>query len=406
MMSKRIKLNHQKGQMSMIQAQFNGERLKAARRFNKLTLAELAEKVNVSKQMLSKYEKDLSQPSAEVILQLESSLGFPRKFFYEKTIYSDSIGNTYFRSLSKATKKDIEAQKLRVDFLEPIFKLIDDYIELPIVNIPIFNTELSMDIETTAKKLREEWNLGDEPIKNIVELLEVNGVIVSTSKMNIQVIDAYTQTRKINNRNVYFVILGNDKGSYFRRQFDGAHELGHMVLHESNLDISTLTKEQEKQIEAEANQFASAFLLPKETFTRDVSIMPTNLEHYLFLKKKWHVSVGAMVRRAYTLNLITSTQYTTMQRKMSTKGWRTVEPFDENYAPTKPVLLSEAIKVLLENNVFNGMTLLATLADQYELSIHPDMFENLIGLTNGTLEKYYPKKKGIVLSIKDLKSEY
>lgn len=387
----------------MKQAQFNGERLKAARRFNKLTLAELAEKVNVSKQMLSKYEKDLSQPSAEVIMQLESSLGFPRKFFYEKSFYSNSIGNTYFRSLSKATKKDIEAQKLRVDFLEPIFKLIDDYIELPQANIPTFQADI--EVEEAAKELREEWNLGNGPIKNIVELLEVNGLIVSTSKMNIQEIDAYTQTRKINNRNVYFVILGNDKGSYFRRQFDGAHELGHIVLHESNLDISTLTSEQEKQIESEANQFASAFLLPAETFSRDVSIMPTNLDHYLFLKKKWHVSVGAMVRRAYSLNIITSAQYTTLQRKMSSQGWRTVEPYDESFSPTKPVLLSEAIKVLLDNNIFNGVTILTTLADQYELSIHPDMFENLIGLTNGTLEKYYPKKKGIVLSLKDLKLE-
>lgn len=385
----------------MKQAQFNGERLKAARRFNKLTLAELAEKVNVSKQMLSKYEKDISQPSAEVIIQLENSLGFPRKFFYERTLHSDSIGNTYFRSLSKATKKDIEAQKLRVDFLEPIFKLIDDYIELPAPNIPSFASDI--DIEEVAKELRDEWHLGRGPIKNIVELLEINGIVVSTSKMNLQVIDAYTQTRKINNKNVYFVILGNDKGSFFRRQFDGAHELGHIILHEPNLDISTLSSEQEKQIEVEANQFASAFLLPEETFSRDVSIMPTNLDHYLYLKKKWHVSVGAMVRRAYSLNIISSAQYTTLQRKMSSKGWRTLEPFDENYLPTKPVLLTEAINVLLENNIFNGVTLLTTLADQYELSIHTEMFEDLIGLSSGTLQKYYPKKKGIVLSIKDLK---
>lgn len=385
----------------MKQAQFNGERLKVARRFNKLTLAELAEQVNVTKQMLSKYEKNLSQPSAEVIMQLESSLGFPRNFFYEKSLYSDSIGNTYFRSLSKATKKDIEAQKLRVDFLEPIFKLIDDYIELPPANIPNFSSDIT--IEEAARKLREEWNLGNGPIKNMVELLEVNGIVVSTSKMNLQVIDAYTQTRKINNKDVYFVVLGNDKGSYFRRQFDGAHELGHIILHESNLDISTLSTEQEKQIETEANQFASALLLPEESFVRDVVIMPTNLDHYLYLKKKWNVSVGAMVRRAYSLNIINSAQYTTLQRKMSSNGWRTIEPFDENYLPTKPVLLSEAVKVLLENNVFNGISLLATLAEQYELSLRTEMFEDLIGLSNGTLQKYYPKKKGIILSIKDLR---
>lgn len=386
----------------MEKVQFNGERLKIARRFNKLTLAELAEKVNVSKQMLSKYEKDISQPSAEVIIQLEHSLGFPRKFFYEKSTYSNSVGNTYFRALSKATKKDIEAQKLRIEFLEPIFKLIDAYIDLPKPNIPAIQNDI--DIEEAAQYLRLKWNLGNGPIKNIVELLEVNGLIVSTSKMNIEEIDAYTQTRKINNQNVYFIILGNDKGSYFRRQFDGAHELGHIMLHESNLDISTLTNEQEKQIEMEANQFASAFLLPKDSFGRDASIMPTNLKHYLFLKKKWHVSVGAMIRRAYSLNIITSAQYTTLQRKMAKAGWRKMEPYDELLSPTKPVLLSEATKLLLDNNIFDGITLLTTLGDQYDLSIHPEMFENLIGLENGTLEKYYPKQKGIVLSLKDYRS--
>lgn len=385
--------------MIMKQVQFNGERLKVARRFNKLTLAELAEKVNVSKQMLSKYEKDISQPSAEVIMQLETSLGFPRKFFFGKQDYSNLTGNTYFRSLSKATKKDIEAQKLRVDFLEPIFKMIDDYIDLPQINIPIFGSNLN--IEEAAKKLREEWNIGNGPIKNIVELLEINGLIVSTSKMNLQAIDAYTQTRKINHKNVYFVILGNDKGNYFRRQFDAAHELGHVILHEPYLDISSLSTEQEKRIEAEANQFASAFLLPEESFARDVSIMPTNLEHYIFLKRKWHVSIGAMVRRAYSLNIITSSQYTTLQRKISAKGWKKSEPFDEHYAPTKPVLLSEAIKVLLDNNIFNGITILTTLSDQYDLPLHPEMFEDLIGLPTATLQSYYPKKKGLVLSIKN-----
>lgn len=387
----------------MKKAQFNGERLKAARRFKKMTLAELSEKVNVSKQMLSKYEKDLSQPSLDVLMQLEAELEFPRNFFYEKTNYSNSVGNTYFRSLSRATKKDIEAQKLRIDFLEPIFKLIDDYIELPAANIPAIDTDNGVDVEEAAIQLREYWHLGNGPIKNIVELLEINGIVVSTSKMNIQEIDAYTQTRRINNRDVFFVVLGNDKGSFYRRQFDGAHELGHILLHEPNLDISTLTNEQEKQIEDEANQFASAFLLPTDSFSRDVAIRPTDLEHYLFLKKKWNVSVGAMVRRAYSLNIITTSQYTTLQRKMSSRGWRKKEPLDDNISPIKPVLLEEAIKVLLENNVFNGITLLTTLAAQYDLSLRPEMFEDLVGLPNGTLKQYYPKEKAIILPLKDFK---
>ena len=51
-------------------------------------------------------------------------------------------------------------------------------------------------------------------------------------------------------------------------------------------------------MEQEANEFASAFLLPKESFIRDVSMFPIDLDHYVFMKKKWHVSVGVMIRRA------------------------------------------------------------------------------------------------------------
>ena len=41
----------------MITSKFNGERLKLARRFNAMSLLDLAEKLSISKQMISKYEK-------------------------------------------------------------------------------------------------------------------------------------------------------------------------------------------------------------------------------------------------------------------------------------------------------------------------------------------------------------
>ncbi|HCA7412651.1 TPA: helix-turn-helix transcriptional regulator, partial [Staphylococcus pseudintermedius] len=38
---------------------FNGRRLKEARLYNKLTITELAEKLNITKQMISKYENGI-----------------------------------------------------------------------------------------------------------------------------------------------------------------------------------------------------------------------------------------------------------------------------------------------------------------------------------------------------------
>ena len=70
------------------------------------------------------------------------------------------------------------------------------------------------------------------------------------------------------------------------------------MIHEPYLDLSTISKDEEREMEQEANDFASAFLLPKESIIRDVSILPIDLDHYVFMKKKWHVSVGVMIRRA------------------------------------------------------------------------------------------------------------
>jgi Zn-dependent peptidase ImmA (M78 family)/DNA-binding XRE family transcriptional regulator len=392
----------EKEYMGMITSNFNGERLKLARRFNKLTLKELSEQIHVTKQMISKYEKNLSQPSGEIIFNLEKVLGFPRRFYFEGDFDFGKIGNTYFRSLSKATKKDIEAQKIRIDFLSVVYKFIEEYIELPEANFPRLNND-NLDrrsIEELAGQVREYWNLGNEPIRNMVELLEIKGLVVSTSKMNLEVIDAYTQVREIDGKDIYFVILGNDKGSRFRRQFDAAHELAHILLHEGYLDVTTLSKEEEREIENQANDFASAFLLPRDSFGKDVSMMPTNLNHYLFLKKKWHVSVGAMIRRAFNLGAITNSQYTTLQRKISQNGWRKEEPLDNNSEPTSPVLLSNSFKLLLEKGVFDTYSLLEELSNAYKLTIREDILEDLVGLEKFTLSRYRKNRDNVILELK------
>ena len=61
-------------------------------------------------------------------------------------------------------------------------------------------------------------------------------------------------------------------------------------------------------MEEEANNFAAAFLLPKESFLADVMQYPNKLEFYVELKRKWKVSISAMIIRAFKLNAITHNQ--------------------------------------------------------------------------------------------------
>ena len=163
-----------------------------------------------------------------------------------------------------------------------------------------------------------------------------------------------------------------------------AHELGHIVLHPWSEDIESLSKDEFKARERQANMFASAFLLPKDNFLRDISQYPTDLQYYRFLKKKWKVSIQAMVVRAKQLNAISPSQYQYMFRQISKKGWRTKEP-DDNPGVLNESIFQGAIDLLYENNILSARTLLEEFRKS-GVSLYPSMIEELLHLKKNTLE--------------------
>ena len=62
-------------------AGFQGEKLRKARLYRGLTLTELAEETGVSKQALSKYEKNQNEPTPSNLFALARSLNFPISYF-------------------------------------------------------------------------------------------------------------------------------------------------------------------------------------------------------------------------------------------------------------------------------------------------------------------------------------
>jgi len=99
-------------------------------------------------------------------------------------------------------------------------------------------------------------------------------------------------------------------------------------------------------LEGEADAFSSAFLLPAETFSREV--VDTRLEGFKMLKPKWGVSIQAMVRRARDLNLITQETYERHYRNMSAAGWRRAqcEPLDELVPTVNRTLGKRSLELL------------------------------------------------------------
>ena len=78
-------------------------------------------------------------------------------------------------------------------------------------------------------------------------------------------------------------------------------------------------------MERQADAFAAAFLMPKESIV--ANLPPAYTIRYLMkLKKFWGVSLAAMAYRFHAEGLITEWNYRTLCIEISRSGYRTCEP--------------------------------------------------------------------------------
>lgn len=363
---------------------FNGQRLRQARLYNGLSINDLAEILGVTKQAISQYETQNVTPEFEKMRILTEKLKFPSSYFFQKDIYDVNTKTTYFRALLSANKNARLQQQVKLKHLAIIYQVLSKYLEFPILNIPKFKYDNKLDFEQIALELRNYWNIGEKPIDNISHLLERNGIIVASYPVNQNNIDAYSQKIKVEGNDRYIIVLSNDKNLAARSNFDAAHELGHILLHDWNIDIEELSREDFKQQEREANYFAAAFLLPKNAFLRDISLYPRDLKYYIELKKKWKVSISAMLIRANRLGVLTDNQYQYLMKQMAINNWRKREPLDNVLIKQEPILLNKSIEILMQNNIFNPQEFMDELAEN-QLSMKPEEVEMLLNLDKGTL---------------------
>ena len=359
---------------------FNGQRLKMARIYRNMNMAELANNIGVTKQAISQFENNLIKPKPDAEFSIISTLKFPRTFFYQKDD-NIKIYNTFFRALSSTSAIDKKTQEIKTKLIVQIYNFLCEYLDLPIVNIP--KIEDKSDIEAVAQNVRDYWGIGNQPIPNMVNLIENNGIIVSAFDVDSDKIDAFTQVHDINTYRQYCVVVGNNKKSAVRRNFDIAHELGHIILHSDIERLNELPPDELKKLEDEANQFAAAFLMPKNAFYADLK-NAVDLMSYIGLKRKWYVSIAAMLIRAKSLGRISIVEYQKMMKSMSYRKWRVQEPLDDELKISQPTLFLSAIEVLFENNIMTPQSFMSALA-KYGLPMNPDDVEKLLSLPPNTL---------------------
>lgn len=333
-------------------AGFVPERLTQARVYASLTKLELSERLGKSSSSISRWEKGDSLPEADALEAMSLALGFPTAWFSKPLERAGTP--VFYRSLASATSDLRGKAGVKMDWLQELVAYLSSWLEWPDVNVPTLDVEDHreldlVDIARAALKCREIWGLGVGPIDDLVLAAESAGIICSYTHQGNTKMDGLSQWDKEKLRP--FILLADDKYNYYRSRFDLAHEIGHIVLHKG---ISTFDINHIKEIEAQANFFAGCLLIPEESLSVELHRY-ASLENMLSLKRKWKVSVAAIIYRADQLGLLSESEVLRLRKSYSARGWSKGELYDDERGPEQVRLIPRAISALLDAKIKTKM---------------------------------------------------
>jgi Zn-dependent peptidase ImmA (M78 family)/DNA-binding XRE family transcriptional regulator len=291
---------------------FNPQRLILGRKRRKMTARALAGAINVSPITISRLENGANEPDDATVDALAAALHFPRPFFFAEEIDELQADAASFRSLSSMSARERDAALAAGAIAYLFHDWVAERFNLPASDMPDVREDASPD--AAARVVRAQWGLGEQPISNMVRLLESKGVRVFSLCEDTKNVDAFSCWRG----EQPFIFLNTFKSTE-RSRFDAAHELGHLVLHRHG------APQDSRQAENEADKFASAFLMPADDVVSRVRYV-SGVDCLVSDKRRWGVSVAALNYRLHKLGIVSEWQNRSLNVELSSRGYRRQEP--------------------------------------------------------------------------------
>ena len=293
-------------------------------------------------------------PQAVTIEALATALDFPAAFFEGPDLEEIPTEAASFRSMARMTASQKHAAQASGSLALLVHDWISARFKLPDADVPRVGP--GVDPETAAEVVRAEWGLGEQPVPNLIHLLEAHGVRVFSLTQECREVDAFSLWLR-----QPFVFINTRKSAEHGR-FDAAHELGHLVMH-GHHEIP-----QGKEIEREANRFASAFLMPAAGLLATAPRTPS-VGDLVRAKRPWRVSVSALAYRLHELRALSDWHYRRLAVEISKRGYRSVEP--ESIQRETSQILNKVFSALRKEGTSKG-----TVAR--DLNIHPADLDRLV----------------------------
>jgi Zn-dependent peptidase ImmA (M78 family)/DNA-binding XRE family transcriptional regulator len=285
-----------------------GNKLVSARKMAGMSLQDLETKLEkvVSRQALHKYEQGKMKPDSQVLIALSNVLNVPVDYFYSIPTFHVELKNISYRKYSSKISK---TEQVSVE--EKAKENCERYLELEHLIDPSEKSEYftydnvienADDAETAAKKLREVWKLGYDPIPDVVEMLEDKGYKV----IELDAPDGFDGMKAdVDGKKIIVLKKSVKQGEdVVRKRFTALHELAHHSLKFS-------TKLTDKEEEILCHTFASAVLYPADMAKKELSKDRFHFyqNELVLIKERWGISFSAVFSRALHLGIISNFIY-------------------------------------------------------------------------------------------------
>jgi Zn-dependent peptidase ImmA (M78 family)/DNA-binding XRE family transcriptional regulator len=257
------------------------DRIRELRQKKGFTQAQLGKHILLSRDSILRIEKGTQPLSLEILEKIAAVLevtvealisGVPAESEKEEEFHYllRSESNAAFIDQPEI-KNEFESRYHRFTRLQDKLDDQNYTVELPV--IPQHEEEtaaIKAEAEETAIKVRRLWDLGQDPIDDIVQFLENLGFIVMAKDMGDTTRDhtlfAVSGSPRHHFRPAILLNI-NDKISYERKRFSLAHELAHWIAHRekfTDLPPGGGRGRRRDPNEIYADAFAGAFLVPAD----------------------------------------------------------------------------------------------------------------------------------------------
>lgn len=382
---------------------FIGDNLTNLRIMHGYSRKQLSDMLGVTEQAVWQYENNYTSPKMQIVNELKRIFNVKSKYFYTKDILSQNmipdnikVMNIAYRSKVMNVISKTQAEAKHIEYLDTFVNYLTNQVKYPTLKIIQLRDEVieylntskenrSTQINKVAELARKRLDFRKDTNEDLLFLIEKSGVFVFEKAIG-EEIDAYSLWTS--NERPY-IILGNIKRSAARRNFDIAHELGHLLLH-YRLEFNNLDRKEHKLIESEANLFAGAFLLPEDEFISDMQNIfhVTNPDAYIDLKKKWNTSLQVLGYRAANLGIIESKSHRNFYAALHRKGYLQREPLDEILPLQKPMKIKSIIDLVSKKGIIDIRQM---VEDDWKVEI--SFLHRLTGIDSKFFDKYLAIKQ-------------